>query len=782
MTITADQYIIDSTPLFHRFKDYVNKVQPTHMVLDVETDSVSEKTAKLYGIGICFNEQTAFYITWRNHEGEEIWDWKSRQFIAAYLGLLAKDTKVIGHNIIYDTLVLENNLGIDISPYIYSDTILQKHTLEEEPPFALKEIAVYELGDWADKAQERLKESVLANGGTWKKDAKDMYLAETSILGEYCMWDVLITYKLFKIYEERLAKENLLDLFYADEIMPLYREVTIDMKRKGFPVDVPYYENLKEELIAELAGMQKRIMDEIKPLTAKFVSKLLNKEHPVKATGNFPKLLGAYLGIPLPVQKKTGKVTLARKAVEAQKAAGCAKPMHEDFYNWLLGENVFPTSIPYGSVEHIQEKMYLGKKDRVERGRKYVFNLGSGDHMAALLFKELGIKPRKFTDGGKKGIPKPATDAEVLDEVIAVYQEEHPFLSILLDYRKLGKLLSTYVLGILDRQIDGMIYTSMLQFGTTSGRYSSRNPNLQNQPRIKDEDSGLSPLVLKYVNAIRYGFVAPPGFKVVNADFSQLEPMCFAHMSGDPKLQDVFNKKHDLYSQIAIDVFTRVSPEWRKMLKDVSADKKADNYLKKVYPEFRQKAKIFCLAVVYGAEESRIKQSMGCSWKEAKKIIKAYLSAYPNLKKYMRSCNDSAKNTGMVRTEFGRVRHLAAAATMKTLYGDKLIDYEWAQEKGLTEQRRKFKNLLNNAKNFPIQGLAAHIVNRAMINCSREFKKNNIDGWIGLQVHDEITCIIREDQAKLAGEILQDSMENTTLISVPLIAEPLIADNWGEAK
>src|SRR5690606_745379 len=129
-------------------------------------------------------------------------------------------------------------------------------------------------------------------------------------------------------------------------------------------------------------------------------------------------------------------------------------------------------------------------------------------------------------------------------------------ISMLLDYKKLNKLLSTYVEGILERQIDGVIYTNMLQFGTTSGRYSSRDPNLQNQPRVKDaQDSGLSPVVLKYVNAIRKGFVAGPGRKVVNADYSSLEPVCFAHVSGDEKLRDVFRNGEDLYSRVAIETF-----------------------------------------------------------------------------------------------------------------------------------------------------------------------------------------------------------------------------------
>jgi DNA polymerase I-like protein with 3'-5' exonuclease and polymerase domains len=125
---------------------------------------------------------------------------------------------------------------------------------------------------------------------------------------------------------------------------------------------------------------------------------------------------------------------------------------------------------------------------------------------------------------------------------------------------------------------------------------------------------------------------------------------------------------------------------------------------------------------------------------------------------------------------------LKEARSIYTLYGDSVIDYKWAKRQGIEDIRRKFKNALNNSKNFPIQGLAAHIVNRAMIALAREFKKHNIDGWIALQVHDEVTAIVREDQAELAAKLMKACMENTTKISIPLVAEPLIADNWGEAK
>lgn len=766
---TFETHIINDYSLFERLKTYASKVQSDIVVYDVETNGGSEKTTKLHGLGLSFTNQKAFYIPWRLNNGSLYWSADEQSKIISWLKHILTTKKVIGHNIIYDVLVTENNLGLKLDEHIYADTILMRHCLNEEGPFALKEVAVEVLGPWADKAQEKLKEEVLANGGKWTKDQKDMYLASIDTLGEYCCFDVILTMMLFEHFDSKLKTEELDKLFYQDEVMPLYKEVTINMKRNGFPIDVDYYNQLKQDITVEMNNIESNIMKSIKKDIKHFETELLNDEFPISNNGNFPKALAEVLGIPLPVTKD-GKVTLAKKAIEQQKKATA---VFSNFYDWVVSggdvKNAIPTSIAakvlYSSdkgnpLRDAQELLFFKK----HADRKYIFNLKSNDHLAELICNTWGYSPLERTEKENK----PKIDDDFLESL-----KNRPEIEALLDYKKLGKLLSTYVEGILERQVDGTIYTSMLQFGTTSGRYSSRDPNLQNQPRVKDEDSGLSPLVLKYVNAIRKGFIAGPGRKVVNADYASLEPVCFAHVSGDEKLRDVFRNNEDLYSRVAIETFNLVG---------VSAKKSDPNYLKNVMPERRQTAKVIALAIPYGAEAARISQELGVSFNEGAEVVENYLSGFPDLRKYMSRCNYSAKTLGMVKTEFGRVRHLKEARSIHTLYGDSIMDYKWAKKRGLEDIRRKFKNALNNSKNFPIQGLAAHIVNRAMIALSKEFKKNNIDGWISLQVHDEVTAIVREDQANLASKLMKQCMENTTKISVPLVAEPLIADNWGEAK
>jgi DNA polymerase I-like protein with 3'-5' exonuclease and polymerase domains len=774
-----ETHIIDTPELFERLKSYEAATEANHPVtFDVESNSKEEVLADLYGMGLCLTDQKAFYIPIRKPNGDKFWSEKQEEEIHDWMASVIKKRGVIGHNLVYDSIVYERNAGFCMDSYIHADTILMKHTLDEEPPFGLKDLAVKELGQWADKAQDDLKQEVLDKGGKWTKSQKDMYLASTETLGVYCCWDVVLTRLLFDIYEPKLVEEKLDKLFYQEEVMPLYKESTITMKRKGFPVNMDHFNKLNEDITKEIEKLEQDMYLAVKQQVFQFEKDLLDKTFPVNNSGAFPKALATVVGAPIPINKKTGKETLAAKALEAQKKA---TPQFGWLYDWISSSDLKP--IPKNAQVLEEYKEDIPKAFKVlftnggdhpafcaqrllwkqKTGSSQVFNFRSNDHLIELFIKIKGLKPLETTPGGK-----PKVDDTFIDHVAS----KDSVAQKLQVYKKLNKIQSTYIQGIIERQINGVIYTSMLQFGTTSGRFSSRNPNLQNLPRPRGEDANMDPLVLEYTNSIRAGFVPPEGYCIVDADYSALEPRCFAHMSGDEALREVFRKGEDLYSRIAIDVFG---------LEDVSADPNHENYLGTVMPEFRQKAKVFCLAVPYGAEESRISDAMGVSYQEAAKIIKAYLGAYPNLRRYMARCNYQAKHEGQVTTEFGRVRHLKEAQALHSLYGDNLLDYKWAKKRNQTDLRYKLKNALNNSKNFRIQGLAAHIVNRAMLAITREFTSKGIDGYVALQVHDQVVCIVNEAQKEEACEIVERCMEQTTTISVPLIAKPMVAYNLKES-
>lgn len=761
-----ESYVIDNMEMFNRLKTYCSKISSEFLTFDVETDSVIEKTTRLFGLGICLSDSKAFYICWRNSSGEIIWSDAEQVEIISWFYELCKVKKLIAHNGIFDVLVIFNNWNIDITDYLYFDTILAAHCIAEDGVFALKELGKQWFGEEAVAEQNDLKDSVLANGGKWLKSQKDMYLADTGILAKYCAKDVILTLNLFRIYEQKLKEENLENLFYIDEVMPLMKEVLIPAKKYGFPIDVDHFNKLKVELEDHLLRIEEEIVVELKEDVKPFITKLLDKEVPVKSSGMLPKFIAKEFNIPIPTKvtknKETGEVTekITMGAKEIQKQL-LLFPQFSNFYNWILGTEEL--TIDKDILWNLREKIYIERKNNLKEigdtSIRYSFNLASADHLSYYFFEVCKYEIKDKTPTGKAKI-----NIDFLEELKA----DNPTAQKIIDFKKLSKILGTYVNGLLDRQINGKIYTSLLAHGTTSGRLASRNPNCQNLPRPKDEESNLSPLVLSYVNEIRAGFAVPEGYKLIDNDYSQLEPCCFATMSGDKKLQDIFHQNLDLYSKIAIDTFG---------MTHLSANKKDPNYLKNVSPEFRAKAKVFCLAVVYGAEEARISQAMSVDFKEAAKVIKSYLDAYPELKKYMADCEKSVKKEGKVSTIFGRVRHLPEAKRLFEKYGNELLDWKWAKSKNLLRERREFKLALNNAKNTRIQGLAAHIVNRASIAIMREFKKLNLFAYIGLQVHDQLIVICLEHEAEIAAKIVQDCMENTTKIAVPLVAIPQITTN-----
>ena len=223
-------------------------------------------------------------------------------------------------------------------------------------------------------------------------------------------------------------------------------------------------------------------------------------------------------------------------------------------------------------------------------------------------------------------------------------------------------------------------------------------------------------------------------------------------------------------------------------LTGVSARETDDNYLKNINPEARQLSKIFTLAVPYGANAGRIASIMKKPYEEAARIIDDYLEAYPKLKDYMDSQESEAKKLGRVKTRFGRVRHLPRAKFLYEKLKGKILSKkamkDYHDEEGVTLYF-EFRNYMNNAKNFPIQATAAHVTNAALIKLSKTFEEHKIDGWIALTIHDEITCIVSKKDAHRSAILLKDAMEHNSItdkIDVPMIAEPMIGNNFSETK
>ena len=275
---------------------------------------------------------------------------------------------------------------------------------------------------------------------------------------------------------------------------------------------------------------------------------------------------------------------------------------------------------------------------------------------------------------------------------------------------------------------------------------------------------------------------AEKGRKFIICDQSSLEPRVFASVSNDPNLINVFIDNEDLYSRVAIQAFK---------LKGLSAKKKDPNYVKTARPELRQRAKSIALAIPYGAGAWQIGQSLGIHMNEAQKLIDGYLEGFPELARWMTDTHLRVQAFGFVKSKTGRIRHLDRAKAIYEKFEDNLIEPKAfkmmkgmcktpEQTQKLMQLRMEYKNSMNNSKNFQIQSLAASIMNRSAIKIHKMFKEEGLDAHIMLQIHDEFVINASDKDIVRAAEITKECMETTVDIATGLVAEPSIAENFGE--
>lgn len=734
-------FIVNTKEDWANFKQFVQESSDSFDIVafDIETNSVEEVKAEVWGIGLAFQDKEAFYLPLRTDTAG--YTELNEKEVVSFVSELLLSKKIIGHNLVYDTLVWKHRYDVELFSAIYADTILMKHTVDEEPPFALKEIAVRELGEWADKAQQAMIDNIKSKGGATTKTNFEMWRCDTNLLGEYCCWDVMLTYQLFEKFQQRMEKEGLLQFFYEDEVMPLYREVTIPMKLRGVSVDVPMFTKLQEEAKVDIEEITKQILEANSEAIRVFEREVLTDSYPVKMSGNFPKAYAKYIGLNI--------TSTAKKSIESLMPT---TPEQVNFKEWMQGKADLE-----GPIEQVQYSMYFEKNpDDLS-----VFNLASKNHLKWLFFTYFKEEPISKTEKG---------EPQVDDAFLETMAKKHDWVKLLRELNTIEKMKGTYLEGLVDRCHNDTLYASFLQFGTTSGRFASRNPNLQNAPAPQKTGQVSD----KYVNAIRHGIKARDGYKLIGSDFSSLEPHIAAYVSGDKGLIDIFVKGQDFYSAIAIKQFG---------LGHLSAYKEDPNYLGDKDKARRNLTKTYSLATFYGASGFRIAEVLGCSVDEADELIEGYLNAFPGIRKFIQKSHYDACHKGSVQTLFGRVRHLGECKELFSKHGYDLLNSRWARSKGLSEERRTFKNLLNNAVNFQIQGTAGHVMNRAMLLTQRKFIEEGLDAHIVMTVHDEEIIEVREDQAEFAAEIVKWSMENAVDINpIKLKATPIIGNTYGDCK
>jgi DNA polymerase-1 len=345
------------------------------------------------------------------------------------------------------------------------------------------------------------------------------------------------------------------------------------------------------------------------------------------------------------------------------------------------------------------------------------------------------------------------------------------------------KIKSTYIDRFLDGQEDGRYYFYFKQNGTVSGRYGS---DAQQLPKPKEEGED-TPIIVHYNNLVRAFLTAGPGRKIVDADYESLEPHCFASVTGDVALQEIFNKGWDFYSTVAIKT-EKLDQDTVRFPDGVSSDKKAPNYLKKLDAPARNRAKPYSLGIAYGMEAYALGMTLGIPQKEAEKLVEGYLNGFPQLKEWRINSRNQIKTHGYIKNKVGRIRHLPKVKQIFDKFGDQLMDWRFRKDlesrygkEPVTQMYRDYRNGLNNCLNYQLQSLAAAVVNRAAVQINRKLKELGIDGRVQAQVHDQLIINVPEDKAQEVTPIIKEIMENTTkLPGVTLKAPPEIANNWYE--
>ncbi|HEY6968061.1 MAG TPA: DNA polymerase I [Candidatus Angelobacter sp.] len=370
------------------------------------------------------------------------------------------------------------------------------------------------------------------------------------------------------------------------------------------------------------------------------------------------------------------------------------------------------------------EKDCDAKAREIYQKADFTFNINSPKQLGDVLFNKLNLpKPVKYGKG--KTI---STAVDVLEELSA----EHEVPRLVLDYRQLSKLKSTYVdaLPLLLNRCTRRLHTTFNQAGTATGRLSSVNPNLQNIP-IRTELG----------REIRAAFIAEEGCVLLSADYSQIELRLLAHFSEDPLLVEAFRRGDDIHSLTASQVFG-VPP----MLLDA---------------EHRRRAKAVNFGIVYGLSPFGLSQQLGIEQREAKKFIDAYFEKYHGVRTFIDRVLEETRREQRVKTLFGRVRPIPD------------INSKNANMRGFAER---------TAVNTPLQGTAADLIKLAMIRIDEELRARKLKSRMLLQVHDELLFEVPETELGTMRELVREKMQDVYPLKVPLVVEIAVGPNWRDVE
>lgn len=597
-TIEHDYQLVDTRTL--RMNLISQLFMQKKVCFDTETTGVDVFEAEMVGLSFSFEEGKAFYVPLPANQAE------AAEIIREFRPFFQNDQIVkIGQNIKFDMLML-SMYDIELKGPLF-DTMIAHYVLQPELRHGMDYLAEVYLNYKTIHYDELV-------GGKGKKQLS-LRDVDINLLKEYACEDADITFRLFRILEEKIRENNLEKLFYEIE-MPLMK-VLAQMETNGVRIDSDALKQSSVILTEEMNKLEAEIL----------------------------------------------------KIAEVN------------------------------------------------------FNVSSPAQVGEVLFDRLKLDAKaKKTKTGQY-----STSEDILEKL----RSKHPIVGMILDYRGMKKLLSTYIdaLPQLINAKTGKVHTSFNQTVTATGRLSSTNPNLQNIP-IRDAQG----------KEIRKAFIPDQDAVFLSADYSQIELRIMAHLSGDKNMIDAFNNGYDIHTATAANIY-------KIPMEEVNAD-------------MRRKAKTANFGIIYGISVFGLAERLNISRAEAKELIDGYFVTFPQVKTYMDQAIQHAKRDGFVETIFGRKRFLSDINSQNSVV------------RGYAER---------NAINAPIQGSAADIIKIAMVRIHQKLITQNLQTKMTMQVHDELNFSVPENELEVIRKIVVEEMENAVKLQVPLIAECNTGKNWLEA-
>ena len=708
----------------HTFPQALERIrQAKRVALDTETTGLHIYLPgfELVGLAVAVSPEEAYYFPYAHrdfaglrYQPENL----SREDLLQVLELVFQ-RPVVYHNAAYDRQVLYRTLGIPFDLSYGDDTMIALHLMDENHSNGLKEwsktllgleesravpelpsLTDVELVDAVNKSGRKYKRKVHRLAPDWLDRLKTAFL---SVHNGGVSFAAL--HKLIAQAFNTLKARGILD--YSG----------------SFPADFRYFPVQLAHIYA---------LDDA-------MNTLALWEHVEIFLQLHPQLEKLYLDIELPVNDIMTRASARGVLVDRSVIERIAADLQ-------------------AKLEEREEQVLKLLPKLVPKGREAEFSnvLNSAQQLSRLLYEVLGYPVLEKTPGGAG-----STNSKVLVKLLelqprvkAKAEAAREFLKLKLEHSAIKKLQSTYTTSLLELLDDqGRIHTSYKTVGTVSGRMSSSDPNLQNLPRLLPEELEEKPY-LKGID-IRSAFRADPGYVFVTADYTSMELVVCAAVSGDDNMRRLLNDGRDLHAHTAKYAF--------KVGMDLD-----DKEFKAKHKDLRQKAKIVNFALIYGGTEYTLIRNFGFSEEEARQLINGYFEAYPTVKVWMEEVYRQLEEKGyVVYPDYGYIKRMDLPEVLKKARREVwpiILNND-------PEAKRQYYGALRSCQNALIQGYSAFVVKEAIVRMQRRFEEEGLDAQVIFQVHDEIGVLAHVKDAKRVADIMLETMERD-LNGVKLTAEP----------